>query len=238
MPILDLFQRVSGTYAAAAETLIETASAIQVSEVVDLCSGNGSMMRGILRKAKAQKIKLPKIVLSDLFPDIANYERIQAELGSDTVDFIRAPVNALSPPNSVNFYTLCTALHHFKPRQVRGLFDAIIERGGSILIFEPFGRSWFNVALYLIGLPFLLVTAFLDLLFSKDRVRGPVKGVLYFPLVFPLVYLDGLVSIFRCYTHSELESLLPELPPEYKTSFKGYKTYSPMRSYSFSLQKQ
>src|SRR6476646_10148967 len=84
-------------------------------QIVDLCAGAGGPLPEIGR-ILVDDLRTPvDIVLTDLFPNVAAFKRIEGE-SSGRVTASYEPVRATDVPAELSgVRTLFTAIHHFKP---------------------------------------------------------------------------------------------------------------------------
>ncbi len=172
--------------------------------ILDLCSGSAEPIV-MLREALGPPLdtsRKPTIVLSDLYPPLDEFERVRRRY-PQVVDYHREPVNALHPPeDSPGVRTMISALHHFKPEQVKAILANAAQSAEGIAVFEATGRTYLNL-LYALGLPFIAALIYAFLL-RPFRVWYVVWGLLL-PVVPLIAFVDGVVSILRTYTVEELE---------------------------------
>ncbi|MFW5969385.1 MAG: hypothetical protein ACOCP9_01975 [Halofilum sp. (in: g-proteobacteria)] len=172
--------------------------------IVDLCSGGGGPLPALLPAIDAATGWRVRLTLTDLHPDRAALR--QAGVRSDgDVDYRDAPVNALACPASLTGYrTLFTALHHFRPDEVRRILDDAAARRVALAAFEIQERS----PVSLLTLPLAMFVSSFVLTPFLPRCSA---GRLFFTYVVPLAPLcfawDTFVSCWRTYTPTELGTL-------------------------------
>lgn len=172
--------------------------------IVDLCSGGGGpllQLRTLLAQQLGREID---IVLTDLYPN-AHAFRAHASASGGAVQPRYTPTSALDVPAELDgLRTLFTALHHFRPDDVRRILADAAAKGQPIAVFEPLERRAPLIAL-----------ATLDVLW-RAFVYTPVVGRLslvrlLFTYVLPVAPLmlawDAMVSGLRAYTPEELREL-------------------------------
>src|SRR5687767_5837892 len=107
---------MSDAYAPVLPLITEALHASGEHRVVDLCSGGGGPWPGLLPRVRA-KLSTLQVVLTDRYPNAAAAERVKAIEGLSYHD---EPVDALRVPAQLTgFRTMFTALHHFRPDEVR-----------------------------------------------------------------------------------------------------------------------
>jgi hypothetical protein len=172
------------------------------SSILDLCSGNGGiahqLARGLKRRGQATRI-----VLSDLYPDVASFGEIASASGG-AVEFRSAPLDATAVPAELpGLRTLFNAFHHLRPDAARRVLTAAAESGRPIAVIEfiergiiPLSGIVFSPILLLFVAPFL------------RPFRWPALFFIYLVPIVPLmVFWDGLVSWLRVYSLGELRAM-------------------------------
>jgi len=174
------------------------------TQIVDLCAGAGGPVVEIGR-ILVEELSVPvKIVLTDLYPNVSAFKQLEAQSGGR----VRAryePTNAADVPAELHgVRTLFTAIHHFRPRQVKLVLADAVRKRAPIAIFEPLERT--ARILTLLGL-----MSFLRGFTHTPRVGHLTIGrflLTYVLPVSPAVYAwDGIVSTLRSYTADELMDL-------------------------------
>lgn len=169
--------------------------------VLDLCSGSAEPVIQ-LREALEEGAPRPAVVLSDLYPDVEEFQRVRRS-HPGIVDYYPQPVDALHPPaDAPGVWTMFRTLHHFKPEQVRAFLTAAAERADGVAVFEATQRVWASLLLAL-AIPFFAAFIFAFLL-RPFRWRYLLWGVLI-PVVPLISFFDTVVSVLRTYSAEELE---------------------------------
>lgn len=174
---------------------------------VDLASGGGS---GLVSLAKELKKDMPgmKITLTDFYPNIQSFEKLQAEF-PELITYEKNPVDAAGVPLHLQgtFQTIFGAFHHFRPGKAKQILQNAVNTNSVIAIFEPVGRnfgSWFSMLF--VPLNVLILTLFIR------PVRWKVLPFIYLLPIVPLYILwDGIASILRTYSEAELKEMVNSL---------------------------
>ncbi|MBL8829031.1 MAG: hypothetical protein JNM18_18765, partial [Planctomycetaceae bacterium] len=172
--------------------------------IVDLCSGGGGPFPELAELLQQATGNSTEIVLTDRFPNLAAVERIARD-GHGVATYRPEPIDAFDVPRELSgVRTVFTALHHFRPEQVRGLLADAVAKQQPFAAFEAIDRDLHSIVK--IGL-FNLVSGVL----VTHRV-GPVtlaRALCTWVLpVAPLAYAwDGIVSCLRVYTADELRAM-------------------------------
>ncbi|MBD0284618.1 MAG: class I SAM-dependent methyltransferase [Bacteroidota bacterium] len=174
--------------------------------IVDLASGGGG---GLIKIAEHLKESIPhlKIILSDYYPNMDAFKRTRAKQ-PDVFEYVEDSVNAMNvPPHLKGFRTQFLSFHHFRPKDAEAILQNAIDNNQPIGIFEAQQRDFKNlVQRFLSPISVLLLTPFIKP-FRLDRI--------IFTYLIPLLPLftlwDGLVSVLRTYTVTELKQMISAL---------------------------
>jgi len=155
--------------------------------VLDLCSGGGAHLDTLVRTARAAEAPLPRLVASDLFPDLGQYAGLRARHG-DRLDFVTHSVDATRPGlPGCRLRCLFGGFHHFPPARARELLRDAVEHGDGLFVAEVFRRTWATV---FGSLPNLLLLPAAPFFATRFRLRKLMVTTL-FPVVPLLVVFDG-----------------------------------------------
>ncbi len=173
--------------------------------VLDLCSGAGEPISVLLDSLSAVGLPLPRVVMSDLFPNRGALARVAARY-PDHVFFEPKPVDATRvPPHLARpVRTIINALHHFDEPTVRDIMMDCVRTRASIFVLEAFPR---DLVLALRALPALMAAGLANP-FLATKHRG-TKALLTFaiPATLTLGLFDYFVSVIRVYEGHELERI-------------------------------
>ena len=181
------------------------------TKIVDLCSGGGGYIEQVYNELKPITKNSTSFTLTDKFPNIDAYQLLKnktnGEIGFDTRSIDAANV----PADLKGIRTMFSAIHHFKPEQVRSILQNAADNNAPIAIFDGGDKSIFAIIGILIIHPiaFLLFTPFFK----------PFKfSRLLFTYIIPLIPLytiwDGCVSIMRLYRPKELLKIADGVSPK------------------------
>lgn len=173
---------------------------------IDIASGGGG---GLVKIADHLKNSIPhvKIILSDYYPNIAAFKRIKAKR-PDVFEYIDYSVNAMEvPPQLKGFRTQFLSFHHFRPKEATAILQNAIDNNQSIGVFEAQQRNFKSLIQRLFSpIAVLLITPFIKP-FKLDRILFT-----YLIPIIPLFVLwDGIVSVLRTYTVTELNQMILEV---------------------------
>lgn len=167
------------------------------SRIVDLCSGGGGPLLSLL-----EELGDVEAVLTDLYPNLAAFERAESRLGS-RVRGNPTSVNATDVPASLRgVRTLFNALHHFRPDDARKILEDAARQRQPLCVFEVVERH--PVTLGVIAAVPLAVLALVP--FTRpDALRLALTYAL--PIIPAITGWDGMASCLRAYSVEELEQL-------------------------------
>ena len=189
---------------AIAERLAALTAATGDRRLIDLCAGAGGPLIAISR-IMAEDLRCPvEVVLTDLFPNVAAFKRIEAE-SQGRIAARYEPISATDVPAALTgVRTMFTALHHFAPEQARGVLADAVRKRAPIAVFEPLERTVRMIAL-------LGVASFVRGFTHTPRVGRMTAARFLFTYVLPIAPAvfawDGMVSALRTYTPDELREL-------------------------------
>jgi hypothetical protein len=173
------------------------------TELVDLCSGAGGPLPGLLAELEARLGAPARVALTDRFPNRPALARA-CRRAPDRITARAAPVDARRVPADLpGFRTIFSAFHHFRPAEAAGVLQDAVDRRAPIGVFE-----------------FTLRTPRAPLFMARAALRAWARAPLDLPrtparLLFaclvPVVpwmyFVDASVSHWRTYTPAELFDL-------------------------------
>ena len=170
---------------------------------VDLASGGGSGLLPLIREVEKEFPDM-KLVLTDLYPNLAAFERLKTQCPSIDYEVDSVSALAVMPKYAQGVRTIFGAFHHFKPDQAKNILQDAVDAKVPIGIFEPVARnvpSWLSMVF--VPLNVLLFTPFIR------PIRWSVLPFIYILPIIPLYILwDGVISILRTYSIEECQSLI------------------------------
>ncbi len=177
-----------------------------ISKVLDLCAGAGGPA-SILSDAMAQRGHDVHFLMSDLFPQLAQWEALRSE----RLDFVREPVDAtnISPAlGEGRVRVIINALHHFPPELARRALLGACENAPGVFIAEGLVRNPLSfAAMAPVGFAALMATPVL----AKDRHFARALISWLSPVALAASAWDGTVSSMRTYEASELQEMVAGL---------------------------
>jgi hypothetical protein len=190
--------------------LSELLSQTGESKLVDLCSGGGGYMEQVYNELKAITKNNTSFTLTDKFPNIEAYQLLKNKTNSE-IGFDKRSIDAANVPEDLKgVRTMFSAIHHFRPGQVRSILQNAVANNAPIAIFDGGDKSVLAIIGILIihPLAFLLFTPFFK----------PFKfSRLLFTYIIPLIPLytiwDGCVSIIRLYKPKQLLKIANSISP-------------------------
>ncbi|WP_074408693.1 MULTISPECIES: hypothetical protein [Aquimarina] len=176
------------------------------NKIIDIASGGGGGLIKLAGHLKKNNLIL-KITLSDYYPNLHAFKRTKSKM-PDVFDFIDYPVDAMNVPSELKgFRTQFTSLHHFKPENAKAIFQNAIDTNQSIGVFEPQQRNIKSM------IPMLLspITVILMTPFIRPFKPGRILFTYLIPVLPLFILWDGVISVLRTYTISELKQMISEL---------------------------
>jgi hypothetical protein len=178
------------------------------NHLVDLCSGSGGSIEQMYDELKKHSNDDLHITLTDKFPNIKAYEFIKQRTDGN-IDYKTHAIDVFNvPENMQGIRVMFSAIHHFKPEQVKLILENTMKSNKPICIFDGGEKTIVAILGILILHPiaFLLFTPFFK----------PVKTSRYiFTYIVPLIPLytiwDGVVSILRMYTPADFKKITHSL---------------------------
>jgi hypothetical protein len=131
--------------------------------VLDLGSGGGGPIDTLIESARGNHIHLPRIILSDVHPSIAHFQRLQQKYGPEQIGFLSDSVSAAQvPPHALRLRSCFSVFHHFPSDLARAIVaDATSPGSDGIFIIKSFSRSIkFLIGILLLSLPVNMLLAF------------------------------------------------------------------------------
>lgn len=187
----------------------ETLDRTGENKIVDLCSGGGGYMEQIAKELNQPGKNKYTVLLTDKFPNVAAFEHIKKN-NEALIDYCPTPVDVLDMPNNLKgFRVLFSAIHHFRPQQVKQILQQAVNAKAPIGIFDGGEKN--------IGIMLGIVVLHPLALFVATPFLKPFKfSRLFFTYLIPLIPLytvwDGLVSIIRLYRPHELYKIAGSIP--------------------------
>lgn len=234
---LSFSERVFGIFNEAPRIVNNFMSKTGNSILLDLCSGHGGMVDNLVCVARKKQIKLPKIVLSDIFPNLRGYSILQMKHGENSLSYLDKPLSVHelngTPHKSL---MMVFALHHFGPAAATEIIRNMAREKKNILILEGMERSFLTLLLFVLTFPVAVLSFALCGIFVRPAsIIGLVFSILI-PIIPLMVFFDGVVSILRIYTFKEIEAMLPpEEKENYSIEYSSFKTNSILDGYYFQF---
>ncbi len=177
---------------------------LETREIVDLCSGGGGGLLAVQRLLAAKMAFPVYVTLTDLYPNVSAFRRIEAESGGR----VRCRYDSISvldvPPDLRGIRTLFTALHHFRPPDARRILEDAVAKGVGVAVFEPLERT--SRVVFLVGLASVIQSLVLT-----PKIGNVSLARFLLTYVFPLCPMiaawDSVVSALRTYSIEELRNL-------------------------------
>ena len=169
------------------------------SQIVDIASGGGGPWLSLIPKLEDSVPDL-RIRLTDYFPNQSGLQKIKSAF-PETVEIELRCIDAKAVPSDLSgLRTQFLSLHHFNPDEVKDILRNAIAAREPIALFEAQQRDVEHCIRFALSPLFvLLFTPFV----RPFRILRLVFTYLI-PLIPLFVFWDGIVSVLRTYTVTEM----------------------------------
>ncbi|MDD2941753.1 MAG: hypothetical protein PHC51_02190 [bacterium] len=220
MAVLNTVLPLTRIYRGMEKDYADFAKRLGTDKILDIASGSAGPTDNLLRDARRSGLNLPKIVVSDLFPQPERWQQLKTEFGEEAFAYIESPFSfADAARGEFPAVSIITALHHLRPEDAAELLQDMVRNGKSIFIAEPYPRSGWD--LFRVFLPLALPLAFFVPFLRPMSFAAKLccfSGITPF-----MIYIDGLVSVCRIYNIDEISAMLtPELSEKVIISAQYY----------------
>jgi len=174
------------------------------NNIIDLCSGGGGYIEQICEGLGRIRNKNFKITLTDKYPNLTAFRYLK-EKTEGKIDYYSDSVDVSNVPSELKgFRTSFSAIHHFRPQQVKEILQNAILAGSPIGIFD--GGT--NRILAILGM--IIIHPIALILFTPFFKPFRLSRI-FFTYLLPLIPIctvwDGVVSILRMYHPKELRNI-------------------------------
>lgn len=203
---LQFVANVFDMYKSVMPVIIKGVQSSGNNTIVDIASGGGGGMEKIAEYIE-KSIPQIKIILSDYYPNIDAFKRTKAKR-PHVFDYISYSVSAMEvPPHLKGFRTQFLSFHHFRPKDAKAILQNAVDRRQPIGILEAQQRNCKNLISRLFSpIAVLLMTPFIRP-FRFDRI----VFTYLIPIIPVFVLWDGIISVLRTYTVTELQQMILEV---------------------------
>ena len=198
---LRYFLIATDAYKPVLPLIVESLTRANEDTVIDLCSGGGGYIEKIFKGLPGNSKQKISFILTDKFPNCKAYKIIK-ERSAGRIDFVNYSVDAAKVPTDLKgFRVMFSAIHHFKPKDVKNILQNAIDNNASIGIFDGYEKNL---------LAFLSVVIFhpIAMLVFTPFFKPFSFARLFFTYIIPLIPVytvwDGCVSILRMYSSQDL----------------------------------
>lgn len=179
---------------------------INSHQIIDLASGGGG---GWLKLSEHLERELPKVKvhLTDYYPNVIAFERTEA-FNPEVFSYSNEAINALDVPAELKgLRTQFLSFHHFSKRDGIQILQNAVDANSPIAIFEAQQRSIIDLIKFFFSpINVALVTPFI-----RPFTLGRIVFTYLIPIVPLCTWWDGLVSVLRTYSKSELTEMIEGL---------------------------
>lgn len=172
--------------------------------VLDMGSGGGGPM-GVV--AKALRRADVRVHLTDLHPNLAAFEAVQAASDGRITYAVESIDATAVPPSLPGLRTMINAFHHLPPEAAQAVLQNAVDGKKPITIIEVVSRG----PVAFVGM--LLAPLNFALTLPLQRPVRPMNFVFTYllPVLPAFVLWDGVVSWLRIYDPDELEAMVRKL---------------------------
>ncbi len=174
---------------------------VNLSQVIDLCSGGGGNIQKIQQGLKLHFDADIHFTLTDKFPNIKAYQQIK-EASAGSIQYSLMPVDASNAGDALKgVRTIFSAFHHFDEKLAQRVLQDAVSKKQAIAIFDGGGNKVILVLAIILLHPiaFVLCTPFIKP-FNFRRI--------VFTYILPIIPLctiwDGIVSVSKLYTPEQM----------------------------------
>ncbi|RAW01885.1 hypothetical protein [Pseudochryseolinea flava] len=202
---LQYLANITKMYKPVVPMLVEALRTSGHQTIVDLGSGGGG---GLVWLNSELKKSIPdlKIILTDLYPNIAAFEHTEGK--AQNFQFVGTPIDARDVPKTlVGLRTQFLSLHHFKEVDAVGILQNAVDAQAPIAIFEAQERGVSSI----VAMLFSPITVFLLTPMIRPFKVGRILFTYLIPLVPLFVLWDGIVSALRTYSVLEMKALVRDV---------------------------
>ncbi|HEV8508654.1 MAG TPA: hypothetical protein VGQ53_24840, partial [Chitinophagaceae bacterium] len=115
------------------------------TKIVDLCSGGGGYIEQVYNELKPITKNSTSFTLTDKFPNIDAYQLLKNKTNGE-IEFDTRSIDAANVPADLKgIRTMFSAIHHFKPEQVRSILQNAADNNAPIAIFDGGDKSIFAI---------------------------------------------------------------------------------------------
>ena len=172
------------------------------NRILDLCSGNGGPIASLSQKLAPESDIT--FVLSDKFPNLPAFDRLK-QTSNNKIDYLPEPLDVITMDGDAEgIRTMYSAIHHFKPREVRIILGNVVQSGMPLCIFDSGDKHIGTILGIMIFHPLLFI-------FCTPFIRPFTLSRILFTYLIPIIPLytiwDGIVSIIRLHRPDKLLSV-------------------------------
>ena len=211
--LIAVLHRIVGTEEVIACQIAGILKTHPCNNIVDLGSGSGGIMPGVLDRLRSDYgFNDLSLLLTDLYP---NKDSMAQWDGHEAIGYHPEPVDATNlkaAPEGLK--TMINSFHHMEPENAREILRTAMVNKQPIFIYEM-GKNNIPLPIWWLLLPVSLFILMLMVLFMTPFVRPLTWQQLLFTYIIPIIPVcyawDGQASLPRMYTMEDLDTLLKDL---------------------------
>lgn len=201
----------------AADIFSEFCEKSKCENLLDLCSGSGEPISILLEGLSSKGLKMPNVILSDLYPNIARMQSV-VDRHTGVIQIHHKPIDATQVPSDIEHSarSIISAFHHFPPALAQDILRDCVAQNKGIFILEPMPHQvhrTLSIATSMVG-----ATLANPLLSKKNRLQ---KAIFTYALpAIPMVNTwDSVVSLLRVYREENLMAMVQPFGQNYHWEF-------------------
>ena len=189
-------------YAPAVKVIEDLVETTNNNQILDLCSGNGGPIAFADQNFNSKSEV--RFILSDKYPNVPAYERLKIQTNYRVDYYVDSLDVTTTHIDLTGIRTMFSAIHHFRPVEVKMILRNIIDSNMPVCIFDGgdkhigtiLGIMIFHPVLFILFTPFIRPFKWSRIIFT------------YLIPIIPLYTIwDGIISILRLYQPEELLKL-------------------------------
>lgn len=218
--LILVVHRIIGSEDDLADLLGKTLRATGHQRIIDLCSGSGGPMPGLVQRLRQEDgLKDVTATLTDLYPNRQAAEDLNGASGP--VKYRMTSTNATQlGAEEPGLRTMICSFHHMPPEVAKGILASAQQSKQPFCLFEISDNST-PKALWWVAIPINILTCLLITPFVRPLTWQQLVFTYLIPIIPVFFAWDGAASNPRTYTLADLDVLLSDLPQDGYTWKKG-----------------
>lgn len=199
--------RIGGHYDLIVPMVKEVVRETERAEILDLGSGAGGAWPELLPLVNKGEASPVNVTLSDQDPNLPAWKQHVSE-SDGHLTYLESPVDARKVSHK-GLRTMFNLFHHFREDDANQILQDADRQNSPLMIIEAMDKSWIQGILICLLAPIMVWIL-------TPMIRPFRWGRLLFTYLIPIVPLmvawDGVVSVIRLYSISDLKGMTSSLP--------------------------